>query len=160
MSQTSTSDNNTYPEVCLAAANDDTIFDSFKRNSGYTPILEHVCHSEGEEYYKNIKNKDILNNIQKFTINDKLGNPIIYNYTFGSFSPTTLRYIKVLSDLSEFSLNDKTIVEIGAGYGGQYTVLRQMFKPKKYIFVDLQPTLLLIKKYITKLELNDIELEL
>ena len=159
MDQTSTSDNKTYPEICLAAASYEAVFKDFKRNPSYMPILEHVCCEEGQHYYDNIKNADVLANIKKFTVNDMLGSPNICNYEFGSFSPTTLRYVKILSDLSEFNLNDKTIVEIGAGYGGQYTIIRQMFKPKKYVFIDLHPTLLLIKKYISKLGLDDIELE-
>jgi len=160
MSKTSVSNNITYPEVCRLAAKDDSFFANFKHQPGYTEILEHVTCEEGFEYARFFQNNNnILSNLNKFTLNDTLGSPRVCTYGFGTFSPTTLRYIKVLNDLSQLDLNEKTIVEIGAGYGGQYTVLRQLYKPKKYIFVDLAPTLLLIEKYINKLGLSDIEVE-
>jgi putative sugar O-methyltransferase len=70
-----------------------------------------------------------------------------------------MRYVKVLSDLVKHDLDDKIVVEIGAGYGGQYVILRQLFKPKKYVFIDLPDTLALIKRYVEKNNLNDIPLE-
>ena len=96
--------------------------------------------------------------LEKFKVNDKYGLPTIVDYAFGSISPSTLRYIKILSDLSQFNLEDIDIVEIGGGYGGQYTVLRQYAKPKSYTFVDLPEVLKLQKKYIEKNNLDDIEL--
>ncbi len=157
---TSVSDNSAYPEVCKKAASDDTAFDTFKSNPDYTVILEHFFPEEGLEHFKAFRNnKLMLDNLEKFKINDKLGSPKKYNYSFGEFSPTTLRYIKVLSDLSQLNLNDKTIIEIGPGYGGQYVVLRQVFKPKKYIFIDLDPALQLVKKYVSRNSLDDIELD-
>jgi len=160
VSEKSVTDNITYPEVCRLAASDDSVFNNFKRLPDYTQVLEHVTCEQGGEYAKFFQsNKNILSNLSKFTINDTLGNPKVCNYEFGTFSPTTLRYIKILNDLSQLNLNNKTIVEIGAGYGGQYTVLRQLYKPKKYIFVDLASTLLLVEKYVNKLGLSDIEIE-
>jgi putative sugar O-methyltransferase len=156
----SISDNLTYPEICRLAAIDDSYFKTFKCQPGYTKILEHVTCEQGTEYARLFQNnKNIISNLSKFTINDTLGSPKLCTYEFGNFSPTTLRYIKVLNDLSPLNLDDKTIVEIGPGYGGQYVVLRQLYKPKKYIFVDLASTLLLIEKYINKLGLSDIEVE-
>lgn len=157
----SISDNSEYPEVCLWAATTEAGFLNFKRNPVYNSILEHVTYEEGIEYIQQfISNTNIISNIEKFKINDKLGNPTKYNFqNFGEFSPTTLRYIKILNDLSQLDLNDKHIVEIGAGYGGQYTVLRQLFKPRKYTFVDLDSVTKLIKRYVTTLELNDTPLD-
>ena len=157
----SISDNNDYPGICLWAATTKEGFLNFKRNPTYNSILEHVTYEEGVEYIQQFTpNSNIISNIEKFKINDKLGNPIKYNFqNFGEFSPTTLRYIKILNDLSQLDLNDKHIVEIGAGYGGQYTVLRQLYKPQKYTFIDLDSVTKLIKKYVTCLELNDIPLD-
>ena len=157
---TSVSDNFAYSEVCKKAASDNNAFDTFKSNPDYTVILEHFFPEEGLEHFKAFRNnKLMLDNLEKFKINDKYGSPKKYNYSFGEFSPTTLRYIKVLSDLSQLNLNDKTIIEIGPGYGGQYVVLRQVFKPKKYIFIDLDPALQLVKKYVNRNALDDIELD-
>ena len=155
----STSDNMDYTSVCKLAATTDEHFSNFKRNKEYNKILEHVSPPQGEAYYRHISSPDILKNFDKFKVNDIFGGPNLSVYDFGVFSPSTLRYVKVLDDLENFQLNDVNIVEIGAGYGGQYTVMRQMFKPKKYTFVDLPDTLNLIKKYVGLLKLDDIELE-
>jgi hypothetical protein len=157
----SISDNSTYPNFCAQAAQNSDIFAAFKQNPIYNDILEHVTYEEGIEYFNQFKYNDFfIKNISKFKINDKLGTPQCYNYSqIGNFSPTTLRYIKILNDLSQLDLNDKHIVEIGAGYGGQYTVLKQLYKPKKYTFVDLKDVLKLIKRYIYTLQIQDTEVD-
>jgi hypothetical protein len=155
----SVSDNNSYPNFCQKAATDDNIFETFKRNLVYTEILEHVSKEEGLRYINHFcSNKLITDNAEKFKINDTLGTPKINTFDIGNFSPTTLRYMSVLSDLSQLNLNDKNITEIGAGYGGQYCIIRQVYTPKSYTFIDLPEVLLLIKKYVTTLKLDDIEL--
>lgn len=147
-----------YCDVCYLASNNDKYFSSFKRDISYQAILEHVNRSQGELYYSNITSKHIKSNIDLAKINDKLGNPVVYDYHFGQWSPTTLRYLKVLSDLSIYDLNNFSIAEIGAGYGGQYTVLRQFYSPKSYDFFDLEKVLPLIKKYVSNLNLEDIDI--
>lgn len=156
----SISHNTDYPNVCEYAATTDQGFADFKRNPIYNSILEHVTYEEGIEYIQQFShNKSIIDIINKFKINDINGNPRKYNYSnIGEFSPTTLRYIKILNDLSQLDLNNKNIVEIGVGYGGQYTVLRQLFKPQKYTFIDLAPVIKLVQRYITSLNLDDIPL--
>lgn len=154
---TSTSDNNSYPEICELAATTYEYFATFKRDSRYTAILEHVSGESGLEYYQN-SIPLIKENILKFSINDSIGSPGMCQYDFGIFSPTTLRYAKILGDLSQLKLDGIRIVEVGCGYGGQYTVLRQLFKPAKYTFVDLKEPLMLIEKYVKELKLDDIEL--
>lgn len=155
---TSVSDNESYPQACKLAANYDIYFDKFKSNPDYTFVLEHVTYEEGLEYYK-YSPQHIKDNISKFSVNDKFGSPKMWNYAFGEFSPTTLRYAKILGDLSQLKLDGSKIVEVGCGYGGQYTVLRQMFKPEKYTFIDLKEPLLLIEKYVKMHRLDDIKLE-
>ena len=159
MNSTSTSDNGSYPMVCRAAASEDSIFDNFKLYPQYRQILEHVSFEQGTKYYDEFKDiENLVSILDKFAINDTLGNPEIRDYPFGSFSPTTLRYIKVLSDFMKLcDLNDKDIVEIGCGYGGQYTVLRQLITPSSYTFIDIEDALMLTEKYISKLGYDDIE---
>lgn len=154
---TSTSNNDKYPEFCKLAATDDFVFANFKTNPTYNEILEHVTFEEGAEYYKHTTQKvrDLLPSVTF----DSIGGPVKHNYYFGTYSSTTLRYAKILSDLSQIDLNGKEIVEIGCGYGGQYTLIRKLFTPKKYTFIDLAEPLMLLKKYITKAEFNDIDLQ-
>jgi len=124
----------------------------------YTTILEHVSKEEGLQYFNHFKlNKSILSCLDKFKQNDELGSPTIVKYDFGEFSPTTLRYIKVLSDLSQLKLDGMDIVEIGAGYAGQYTVLRQYAKPSSYTIVDLPDVIKLQREYIKRNKLDDIK---
>lgn len=156
----SISDNNDYPGICYWAATTEEGFADFKRNQIYNSILEHVTYQEGIEYIQQFThNSAIMSNIEKFKVNDKFGNPHRYNFSnIGEFSPTTLRYIKILNDLSQLDLNNKHIVEIGAGYGGQYTIIRQLFKPQKYTFIDLPAVIKLIERYTKSLNFNDIPL--
>jgi len=156
--KTSTSDDNVYPAFCELASKDDNVFKVFKTSSAYTGILEHVSTEEGQQYFNHFKsNKDIMYHLDKFKKNDEIGGSNIIKYSFGEFSPTTLRYIKVLSDLSQLKLDGMDIIEIGAGYAGQYTVLRQYAKPKSYTIVDLPEVIKLQKKYINRNGLDDIE---
>jgi putative sugar O-methyltransferase len=155
---TSQTDNGTWPDFCERAANDNTIFDTFKQADTTRTTLEHVSEKLGSIYYDHILLNEKIKSLEKFKVNDRYGTPSKVEYPFGSFSPTTLRYIKIVSDLSQLSLEDMDIVEIGGGYGGQYTVLRQYAKPKSYTFVDLPRVLKLQKRYIEKNNLDDIEL--
>lgn len=152
----STSEKNVeYLDLSHSASIDDTIFNTFKSNNDYNEILEHVNQPQGQEYLNLITNPSILENIEKFKVNDLLGTPKKYTYdNVGIFSPTTLRYIKTLDDLiKNYNLENSNIIEIGCGYGGQYVVMKQLFNPKKYSFVDLPNVVPLIKTYLTKLNL-------
>lgn len=155
--KTSLSDNQEYPGFCALAAENDEIFKSFKRNPTYNAVLEHVTYKQGKGYLKVIisQTPELINLFDKFRENDKYGNPYIYNYgKYGMFSPTTLRYIKVLSDLKIIFKDFKNIkiIEIGGGYGGQCKIISDCFNVNSYTFVDLKPVLNLAKKYLDKFE--------
>ena len=73
--------------------------------------------------------------LDRFRENDRYGKPETCSYgEHGLFSPTTLRYIKVASDISQLfgSLDGLRIIEIGSGYGGQCFVATTAFEPAKY----------------------------
>jgi putative sugar O-methyltransferase len=151
-SKTSISDNGSYPSFCLEASRDKNIFLNFRRNKIYNEILEHVTEQEGLVYVSEIKRQsDRLKNIELFKENDLYGNPIKKSYSgIGEISPTTLRYIKVLTDLEVMlgSLNNLKIVEIGVGYGGQCRIINSVFNPTSYTLIDLKPVLNLAKTYL------------
>jgi hypothetical protein len=68
--------------------------------------------------------------MERFKINDLVGSPTTYVYhRFGRISPSTLRYVKVASDLRRLfgDLTGAKVAEIGVGYGGQLLVLDQIF---------------------------------
>ena len=68
---TSLSDNQVYPEICLQASHDYTVFTDFRRNPIYNEILEHVSEEQGEKYLELItKDAEILKTIDRFKQND------------------------------------------------------------------------------------------
>ena len=151
--RTSSSDTEAYNSIVRNAVNDDAIFAVFKRQKDYTKILEHVSYELGEKYLQIIKrdNPDLIKKMDKFKKNDLFGNPDVYYYEgIGNISPTTVRYIKVLSDIlkMDIDLSGKDIVEIGPGYGGQCLILSIYFKFKSYLIIDIPGPLALAKKYL------------
>jgi hypothetical protein len=101
---TGLSDNESYRQFCAQAASNDEVFNSFRRDPIYTRILEHVSRRQGAVYLEEIvQDADILASMPNFRRNDKYGGPRRYKYSgIGEASPTTLRYIKVLSDLKRY----------------------------------------------------------
>lgn len=156
-----------YNEVCEWSQIDDFVFSNFKKHPRYREILEHVTQEQGKEYLKEIKKTNTINlqyskNI--LSINDMFGGSDVFDYgNDGKYSPTTLRYAKVTSDIiDEFKICKKelpiSIVEIGSGYGGQCLLLDQFLNIKSYTLIDTSPALKLAKKYLeqflTKCKLN------
>lgn len=145
--------NQGYPQVCIQASNDYRLFNNFRRNPIYNRMLEHVSEEQGNEYLQIISNdSEIMSKINDFKANDEWGNPRIYDYpNIGRISPTTLRYIKVLTDIkTQFhTIDNFDICEIGVGYGGQCRIINAAwFKPATYCLVDIPPTLALAQRFL------------
>jgi hypothetical protein len=150
---TSTSDDGLYPVFCHNAAENPALFANFKRAPVYTKILEHVNYEFGASYLQIAlrQSPEFRLSLDGVRENDRIGNPVIYKYgEFGCFSPTTLRYLKVASDLKKHfgTIRDMKIVEIGGGYGGQCLVLSKLFSIGSYTIIDLPGPLELTKKYL------------
>lgn len=147
-----------YENACQLSVNDDNCFNVFKSNPSYNYMLEHISYNDGLVCYNSIKsNNNFLldkNNIDLFITNDLYGTPNIRKYDYFYASPSTLRYIKVLSDLiTHFNnLDNIVITEIGCGYGGQCKIIYDLFKPKQYNLIDLHYPLLLQQKYLYKFD--------
>ena len=145
-------DNRAYPAACLRAASDQQAFDHFRQDPAYTYVLEHVAGEIGQIYLNMVSSdRAIMDMIEEFRLNDRYGNPVTFDYPpAGRFSPTTLRYMKVLSDIKAGfkSLDKLRICEIGVGYGGQCRVLDAFYKTAGYRLVDIAPALALAKRYL------------
>lgn len=157
--KTSISDGTEYTKLIDSIIESDNIYRKFKNKPEYRDVLEHVTYEQGLDYLNIIKNKssEYMNLFDEFSKNDIIGDPIKYNYEpLGEISPTTLRYIKVSSDIKNMfgDLSGMDIIEIGAGYGGQSKILMDIFDINSYTYVDLDNVLLLIKKYINEFEYN------
>ena len=114
---------------------------------------EHVSREQGQAYLDIIQHNSpsLYNRIGDFRVNDLIGNPNTFDFgaPVGRFSPTTLRYVKVLSDLARLfgDLNKFKLAEIGIGYGGQTLTTDRLFTCRFYLF-DLPPVLKLASKYL------------
>lgn len=142
-----------YIDLCKIALVDDNVFNNFKSNPHYTPVLEHVDENLGRMYYENIcrDNKYIFDNyIEKFCENDRIGNPRKSSYGGVNISPTTIRYIKNTIDIASLCGDSeiKKIVEVGGGYGGLCKTLSVVCDFDEYILVDLPEVSQLQRKYI------------
>lgn len=129
-----------YLSVCKKTAIDNQFFKTFRSNHAYCQILEHVDQAKGQLYFDLIKQNqpELLNYFDKFADSETIGSPNTFQYDRWRFSPTTLRYIYVLSDLIKYFgfLNDLDIVEVGGGYGGQCKIIYDGFNPKSYTIYD------------------------
>lgn len=149
-----------YNHVCNRAVRDDNFFDRFKSHPDYKVVLEHVSFDQGRKYLEAIEKQDpeLLNRVQAFQKNDQIGSPEVHKYPLGDFSPTTLRYMKVLSDLRvEFgSLVPLNLIEIGPAYGGQCAAIALGEGFATYTGVDLPASLRLMRKYLGKLDIENV----
>jgi putative sugar O-methyltransferase len=127
-------------------------------NTGYSTILEHLNERDGKKYYEMIR-KDFNNDLQlinKFILNDQIGNPIKFRYDDFYINPTTLRYSYVALDLKKTfgDLNNYNYVEIGAGYGGQLTTLSSIYSFKSATLFDIPDAMLLQNEYLSKFNIK------
>ena len=92
----SDSDDGLYIRAVDNANHDFQAFLNFKRNDDYRVVLEHVSYEQGREYLEILRSEapDFVENVDRFLINDIVGNPIRFFYEgAGLVSPTTLRYL-------------------------------------------------------------------
>jgi len=161
--RSSISDTQAYREACLEAAKKNKVFSTFKQDSRYKEILEHTSYELGRLYLDEIKKSNIIRkNIKKFKVNDKYGKPCVYNYqNIGKYSPSSLRYVKVLADLIERfgSLKGLEVTEIGGGYGGQCLIIQTYFKLKSYKIFDLPEVLQLAERYLQKNNIFSVKMQ-
>lgn len=143
-----------YLRVCELAAKYDEHFSKFKSNPEYRCILEHVPYEMGKQYLDEVK-IEFKTKLDKIKENDLFGSPITFEYDeIGIISPTTLRYLKNVSDiLTKFGNGFKSIVEIGGGYGGLCKVLSEFVDFESYLLIDLEECNLLSRKYLSKFNL-------
>lgn len=161
--KTSISDTDNYRTKCRIFSEDDTSFDQFKIDPIYTGILEHTTKTQALGYIDFIKKSKLdFSKIPLLKSNDEQGSPILENYgdeVFDNISPSSIRYIKVLSELINIytHLNGINIVEIGVGYGGQCKMINDYFSVKSYQLIDLPEVLMLAERYLRKYEYTNLK---
>jgi putative sugar O-methyltransferase len=153
-----------FPTHAAAAAEDATRFATFKQDPEFRVVIENLTCDHGRRYLETALDQtpSLVRHLELFRDNDRVGSPRTCSYgDHGSFSPTTLRYVKVLSDLTRLfgSLEGARIVEIGGGYGGQCHIILAVAKPASYTLVDLQPVLALQRRYLQELGVANVRFE-
>lgn len=150
----SDSENGRYAQVVYDALKSQKKFDNFKMNKTYRGILEHVTKEQGSSYLEilHARNDQILENgLSTVLKSDSIGNPQKYSYQGIKIplSPTTLRYLKVASDLKLlFGRKLGCVAEIGGGYGGQALVNDQLLDVRHVRIFDLPIVNKLINRYL------------
>ena len=144
-----------YLQACREFTDNDELLYKFKRDSRYTPVLEHLTEEDARLYFSEMKSKEALTNIVLDSVkeNDIYGTPLLINHSeLGTISPTTVRYLKNSLDIvSSFKENlpFKKILEIGGGYGGLCKVFSSFNKFNSYYLVDFPEVNGLSKKYLS-----------
>lgn len=143
-----------YLETCRSAVEDDEVFAKFKSLQGYKNVLEHVLPPQGAQYLQMVTQMagdNLSDLLDSFKENDSIGSPDKSFYPeIGEISPTTIRYIKNVLEMSSF-LQDTPIsrvVEVGGGYGGLCKTLSVVCDFDEYILIDLPEAVKLQEKYI------------
>jgi len=150
----SVSENGRYVSAVIRALKNQKAFDNFKKSYSYREILEHVSKDQGRMYLDILeaRNDSILSRgLSTVLISDQVGNPIKYHYERyeNPLSPTTLRYLKVTSDLKIlFGSSLGQVAEIGCGYGGQALVNDQLLDVQSARLFDLPFVIKLIDRYL------------
>lgn len=148
------SDNGRYVKEVSKILSNENLFINFKRSKIYNEILEHVDFNLGEKYLNILKKRNdnfITKGLNSLLLSDDIGNPVKYFYKDIDvpLSPTTLRYLKVASDLNGlFGNNFRNTAEIGCGYGGQAKVNDKLLKVDLQTLFDLPVVNNLIEKYL------------
>ncbi len=132
------------------------VFKRFRRKYNYREILEHLTYYDGKRYlhYLNLNYPEWKSRLSQFVLNDRIGSPRTFKFQgIGRISPTTLRYIAVAYDIEKLLGFEKisNVVEIGGGYGGQFSVLQNFKKFSTYQIFDLPEVQELISRFINEL---------
>lgn len=136
-------DLNNYLQACK-----DADLSNFKQDRRLTKIFEHATIAQAFDYLQLIERQTPNLFENKFT-NDNYGSPDIKNFHGRKYSPSTIQYIGVLSNLIYHfgTLSDLRIVEIGGGYGGQCRTIMDVFEPACYHIIDLPEVCKLQRRY-------------
>ncbi len=154
--RSSLTDTRKYRAFCRLASRDDAIFASFRAARIYVDMVENAKREDGEQSLASLlaRHPGYSAWFEEFRRNDSVGGPRTEHFEgFGHWSPTTLRYVKILGDLESMfgDLGGMHIVEIGAGYGGQCRLILARFPSASYSILDLPEPGALAARYLAQL---------
>ena len=161
---TQLTNNTAYLGVCKQVLSNPEMFQQFKRHPIYNLFYENVSFEEGVEILNLLKKEDpeilkpkLLEKIRRI---DCIGGPCVFTYEpIGPFSPTTLSYLKIATDLKKM-LGPKEklrIIEIGGGNGGLCKVLHEVLDIEQYTIIELEESLELAEKHLRALDIKRVQ---
>ena len=138
---------------CHHICNNKASFLNFKRNFIFTKVIGNDVRSKdiSDVFYGYIESTDLIKDIQRYKKNDLIGNPVLYEYEkTGPVSPGTLCFMSILNDVNTrlVDVSNKSVCEIGSGYGGQAKILLD-YGVKSIDLIDRPETLGLAKTYLS-----------
>lgn len=141
-------------EICKLITSEESIFSKFKTNPFFCGYIGNDIRTKNQAnlFLQNI-NKNLLEDIEKYKINDLLGNPPLHFFEQTKYiSSGTLYFLSILSRIINHfgDIKTKSICEIGSGYGGQATILLT-YGVRSYTCIDEYRPLHLAKKYLESL---------
>jgi len=158
------SENEAYLEYCKEATEKEELFVAFKRNPIYNLFHEGMNFEEGQEHLRiaflqtpELFDSHILEKIRRL---DCIGCPRVHNYGFvGPFSPSTLHYLKIASDLKlRFGeIKHMSVIEINGGSGGLCKTLHDIFDIDRYTIIDTEESSGLTKKHLKMQGLSHVQ---
>lgn len=139
-----------YLTACNFALTTDEGFSRFKSEKHYKKVLEHTGYKFGRGYLSVLSDRGFQIPLNFIRIQSKIGDPEIFEYPkLGEISPSTLRYLKVVSDLDFLfpGWKSQNIIEVGVGYGGQFCAFRELGYKGNYLGIDFEVVAKLALKY-------------
>jgi putative sugar O-methyltransferase len=139
----------------------DNIWKSFKQLPYYRSIVGKDDTFHAIKCIKEIQqHPEITSNLYKFARNDLIGNnyPSIVHLNGVQMSLDTIRNIHTIMHLSKSfgDLNNKTVLEIGAGWGGLAYCVKSQWKDVQYAIVDSPEHAAVADKYLKELGISDV----
>ncbi|HUA54530.1 MAG TPA: putative sugar O-methyltransferase [Candidatus Sulfotelmatobacter sp.] len=158
--RTSISDLPHYRDFCRHAANDDAAFVGFREDPSYRWVVSSDIPHDARDFYAMLEERNFdfgfFDGIRDL---DRVGGPRLLPYErAGLVAPQTMRYVKAMSDIERLfgSLDGKSVVEIGAGFGGQCAVLSRRFRLARYTLLDLPEPLMVARRYLEAVGAPDV----
>ena len=150
---------NHYSDAVNDAISNDSAFQNFKSEPKYNSIVGMANDFQARIWLERAEKElpQVIENIDIFKKNDTIGNPALWQSgKYGMISPDTLHRANTLCDIEKYfgGLNNKSVAEIGVGYGGLCFVLSSFYDIKSYELVDLDNVVALSKKYLTALNVE------
>ena len=144
-----------YHDFVWHAVHDSETQASFRREPVYHSILG-VSEHHARLYLEQIDDRTILRILSESEEADKVGGPLTYEFAGRQLAPNTVRYAKVLQDLTRlfpsFSAFE-SIAEVGVGYGGQAHLISDYARIEatslqSYDLFDILPVCFLAQGYL------------